>query len=63
LTDKAQQRGLILRVMGPIAIHFYFPQWVDLYQRLERLGARVFTDIDYASYGKHRVKLMEFFQE
>jgi hypothetical protein len=62
LTDKAQARGLILRVMGPIAIQFYFPEWVDLYQRMERLGERVFTDIDFASYGKHRVGLMELFR-
>lgn len=62
LTDKAQARGLILRVMGPIAIHFHFPEWVDLYQRIERLGKRVFTDIDYASYGKHRIELVEFFK-
>lgn len=62
LIDKAQARGLILRVMGPIAIHFHFPEWVDLYQRMERLGKRVFTDIDFASYGKHRVKLMDLFK-
>jgi hypothetical protein len=62
LTDKAQTQGLILRVMGPIAIHFHFPEWVDLYQQMERLGERVFTDIDFASYGKHRVKLMDLFK-
>ena len=27
LADKAQAQGLVLRVMGPIAIHrFYFPE-------------------------------------
>ena len=29
LTDEAQKLGLILRVMGPIALHFYFPDYVD----------------------------------
>jgi hypothetical protein len=29
---------------------------------MERLGERVFTDIDYASYGKHRAKMISFFQ-
>lgn len=62
LTDEAQKQGLILRVMGPIALHFYFPDYVDLYRRLERLGERVFTDIDYAAYGKHRGRLVPFFQ-
>lgn len=62
LIEEAQKEGLILRVMGPIALHFYFPQHVDLYQRLERLGERVFTDIDFAAYGKHRSRLVSFFQ-
>jgi hypothetical protein len=62
LTDEAQKQGMALRVMGPIALHFYFPDYVDLYRNLERLGERVFTDIDYASYGKHRGKLVPFFE-
>jgi hypothetical protein len=62
LTDEAQKLGLVLRVMGPIALHYYFPQHVDLYRRMERLGDRVFTDIDYASYGKNRGKLVPFFE-
>lgn len=62
LTEEAQKRGLILRVMGPIALHFHFPDYVDLYRRMERLGERVFTDIDYAAYGKQRGKIVSFFQ-
>ena len=63
LTQEAQKQGLILRVMGPIALHTYFPEHVDLYRRMERLGERVFTDIDYASYGKLRGKLVPFFEK
>ncbi len=62
LVDRAQKQGISLRVMGPIALHFYFPEYVDLYHRMERLGDRVFTDIDYASYGKFRGKIVPFFQ-
>ncbi len=62
LTDDAQREGIVLRVMGPIALHFYFPDFVDLYRRMERLGERVFTDIDYAAYGKQRGKLVPFFE-
>jgi len=29
---------------------------------MERLGERVFTDIDYASYGKFRNKMVPFFE-
>jgi hypothetical protein len=63
LTAEAQKEGIILRVMGPIALHFYFPEYVDLYRRMERLGERVFTDIDYASYGKCRNKIVPFFEK
>ena len=62
LTDEAQRQGLILRVMGPIALHYYFPDHGDLYRKMERLGERVFTDIDYAAYGMHRGKLVPFFE-
>jgi hypothetical protein len=61
LADDAQKEGIVLRVMGPIALHYYFPEHVDLYRRMERLGDRVFTDIDFAAYGKHRNKLVPFF--
>jgi hypothetical protein len=62
LTDEAKEHGIVLRVMGPIALHYYFPEYVDLYRGMERLGERVFTDIDYAAYGKHRSKLVSFFE-
>lgn len=62
LIQEAQKQGLILRVMGPIALHYHFPEYMDLYSRMERLGERVFTDIDYAAYGKHRNKLVPFFE-
>ena len=62
LTEDAQKQGIVLRVMGPIALHYYFPDYVDLYMRMERLGERVFTDIDFAAYGKQRGKLVPFFE-
>ncbi len=36
LTREAQKEGLILRAMGPIALHYYFPQYIDLYRSMER---------------------------
>ncbi len=62
LIDAAQKQGMALRVMGPIALHYYYPDFADLYRCMERLGERVFTDIDFASYGKHRGKLVPFFE-
>ena len=63
LIDEAQKQGIILRVMGPIALHFHFPNFVNLYNKMERLGDRVFTDIDYASYGNTRGKIVPFFEK
>ena len=57
IVDGARAAGLILRVMGPLALHYYYPDRVELYARLERLGERYFTDIDFASYGKSGGKL------
>ena len=62
LTDEASRQGIVLRAMGPIALHFYFPDRVDLYRRMERLGERVFTDIDFAAYGKQRGRMIPFFE-
>lgn len=62
LTEEGEKQGIILRVMGPLALYNYFPDHVDLYRRMERLGERVFTDIDYASYGKCRGKIVPFFE-
>ncbi|HQJ98167.1 MAG TPA: hypothetical protein PLB30_06435 [Thermoleophilia bacterium] len=62
ITEAAQQKGIYLRVMGPLALHYYFPDKIELYARLERLGERYFTDIDYATYGKTRKHLMDFFK-
>lgn len=63
ITEEAQKQGIILRVMGPIALHFHFPEYVNLYRSMERLGERVFTDIDYACYGKCRGKIVPFFEK
>jgi len=63
LTEEAQKRGIIMRVMGPLALHYYFPDQIDLYAKLERLGERYFTDIDYAAYGKTSGKMRGFMKE
>jgi hypothetical protein len=63
LVDEATARGLTIRVMGPLALHYYFPERIDLYARLERLGERYFTDIDLASYAKQGSKLIPFMRE
>jgi hypothetical protein len=48
--------------MGPLALHYYYPDRVPLYAGLERLGERYFTDIDFAGYGKHGGRMKAFFE-
>jgi hypothetical protein len=57
IVAAAREAGFPLRVMGPLALHYYFPEKVPLYARLERLGERYFTDIDFAAYAKNGSKL------
>jgi len=52
IVDAGASMGIALRVMGPLALHYYFPDDIDLYARLERLGERYFTDIDFVANGK-----------
>ena len=62
IVDAARAVGLVLRVMGPLALHYYYPDRVALYAGLERLGERYFTDIDFAAYGKQGGRLKAFFE-
>jgi hypothetical protein len=63
IVDAAKQEGFPLRVMGPLALHYYFPDLVGLYAKLERLGERYFTDIDFVGYAKSGGKLKGFFEK
>ena len=63
LVEEGQKRGIVMRVMGPLALHYYFPDQIDLYAKLERLGERYFTDIDYAAYGKGRKHMVGFMRD
>jgi hypothetical protein len=60
--QAAAEQGLILRIMGGLAIFLHSQEQRELWAKLGRLGKKVFTDIDYVAYGKHRVKMIKFFQ-
>jgi hypothetical protein len=57
----AEKEGILLRIMGGLAIYLHSQEFKELWERLARLGKRVFTDIDFASYGKFRIELIDFF--
>lgn len=63
IVDAARADNIALRVMGPLALHYYFPEQIDLYAKLERLGERYFTDIDFVAYSKSGGKLKALFDK
>jgi hypothetical protein len=62
LVKKAEEKGIILRIMGGLAIYLHTKGYEELWNKLGRLGERVFTDIDFASYSKYRLNLMNFLE-
>ena len=60
--QAAADQGLTLRVMGGLAIFLHSQEHRELWEKLVRLGKKIFTDIDYVAYGKHRVKMIKLFQ-
>ncbi|MEM4474312.1 MAG: hypothetical protein QXY75_04995 [Candidatus Bathyarchaeia archaeon] len=61
--EDAAKEGIILRIMGGMGIYLHSQKQKQLWERLSRLGEKVFTDIDFASYGKYRVKVFDFFKK
>jgi hypothetical protein len=63
IVEGAKERGITLRVIGGMAIYMHSKEYEDLWKRLKRLGAKVFTDIDLAGYSKERDKIAKFLAE
>ena len=59
---ETEDKGIILRIMGGVAIYLHSQEHKQLWENLERLGKKVFPDIDFVSYGKFRGQLLGFFQ-
>ncbi|MEM3874124.1 MAG: hypothetical protein QXU45_03215 [Candidatus Bathyarchaeia archaeon] len=61
--EEAEKKGITLRIIGGLAIYLHSQDYKDLWEKLGRLGKKVFTDIDFIGYRKHREKVVKFFQE
>lgn len=55
----AEEKGFILRLMGAVAVKIHCPKYSHLYEQMERS----LTDIDYATYGRYRKFMQDFFKE
>lgn len=60
---EASDEGIILRIMGGMGVYLHSQEHKQLWEKLSRLGKKVFTDIDFASYGKFRGKIFNFFKK
>jgi len=61
LVEKAEQQGIVMRILGALAIRHHTMEFSQLHQNLGRLGKQEFTDIDFISYGKFANPLERFF--
>lgn len=60
LVEAARSRGIVLRVMGGMAVYMRCPdEFKDVWRKLKRLGDRVFTDIDFVSYSRHKNDMID----
>ena len=63
IVEEAEEAGILLRIMGAIAIHVHSSKFADLHHKLERLGEMMFSDIDFMSIRESRKRVPSFFQE
>ena len=57
VVEAGQQRGVPLRIIGALAFHHHCPRFGYLQSQLNR----VYTDIDFAGYGKQNHPIRELF--
>ncbi len=58
IIEEANRQGIILRLMGAIAIQLHSPDYAYLHQKL----GRFITDIDFVAYEKQTSKIEKFFE-
>ena len=63
LAEKANEVGIIMRILGALAVRIQSPEFTALHQSLGRLsGDTEFTDIDVMTYGEFQDELEPFFK-
>ena len=58
VVEAGKQRGVTLRVIGALAFHHHCPEFGYLQEKLNR----VYTDIDFAGYGKQSKPIRDLFK-
>jgi hypothetical protein len=65
IVEEAQKKGLIMRIIGALAVRLHSKEVADLHRRLGRLGAsaKQFTDLDLLGYSKQIGKVADFMEK
>lgn len=62
----AESEGVVLRLMGALAVRIHSEDFACLHKEMDRLGngkEHSFTDIDLVAYSKQRKKIISIFEE
>ncbi len=65
IVNEAEKRGIIIRVIGAVAIRIHSMEFEELHKRLGRLGEgkQNFSDIDFIGYRKQKKEIEKFFEK
>lgn len=65
IVEGARERGVVLRILGALAVRLHSAEYEDLHVRLGRLGeaSSSFTDIDLIGYSSQRGRIRKYFEE
>ncbi len=65
IVNEAQKKGIIIRVIGAVAIRIHSKDFEELHKRLGRLGEgkQNFSDIDFVGYSKQKKLIEKFFEK
>ena len=65
IVNAAQEKGIIIRVIGAVAVRIHSKEFEDLHKRLGRLGEgkQNFSDIDFIGYKKQKKDIEKFFEK
>ncbi len=68
IVEEAEERNIVLRIMGGLAVAIHSREARDLAEKLGRAGTGVvkgqeYSDIDFMSYRRHRNRVKDFFDE
>ena len=67
IVDKADERGVVLRLLGALAVYLHCRDDPETLEAIERMGrledGKTFTDIDLIGYSKQRKQIIELMRE